>query len=369
MEEGNWWDPIVNFFTGGSGNSGSGMTGTDNNLGKLADDTSSYTLPTDTGSLISNAADTAAGVATGNLAQDAATSYGNMDKYIPAGLDTSGVSNMGAAAPVVDTTALQQRYGNNGYGAMGDTTAGLNTGAVTNASGNATDARGGYGAYAAPSTTISDLTNGITGGLKKAGSFLEAHPSLVNAGLNLANKSSVQTGVPPAYQQAAAVQTTGNQSAQQVADKKTAVGDSLVNQAPFLANNALSGAMNQNAANEAALTRSLTQQGYKPGDAQYDSALAQHRTSASQNNGTAWAQGQGQMASQEQTGAGLYTAYTPQTSALDKLGDAQYKSQQDTNTNKTDVLADAQNLYNIYTGGDTATKTPTIKNVTDGTQP
>ena len=357
MSDGNWWDPVVDFFTGGD--SGGAMTGTTENLGKLADDTSLADLPTDTGSLISNGTEAAAaGLDLGTLTKPGENALGGY------GLPDDTYTQLPSGKPGENALG--------GYGlpdATPDSSAGLAVGTATGKPGE--NALGGYGLppTTAPSTSISDLTNGITGGLKKAGSYLEAHPSLVNAGLNLINKSSVKTGTPPAYQQAAAVQTTGNESAKNIAEKKTAVGDSLVNQAPFLANNALAGSMNQNAANEAALQRSLTQQGYKAGDAQYDSAMAQHRTAASQNNGTAWAQGQGQMAGQEATGAGLYTAYTPNTSALDKLGDAQYKSQQDENTATTDGTALAQQMFNIYSGGDTATKTPTIKNATDGTKP
>jgi hypothetical protein len=345
-----WWDPIVDYFTGGD--SGSNVLNDVTNAAGDAVSDAAVTPGLDTGNLAQDAATSyggadkylPAGLDTGNLAQDAATSYGGADKYLPAGLDT------GAGT---------------GTGTVGNTAAGVGTGAIGgNADKAALFSDTGYGPTG---TTMSDITNGIVGGAKKAGSSLKDNPSLINAGLNLVNNLTAKTGVPGAYNTAVDVQNQGNQSAQQTAAAKTNVGNSLVNQAPFLANNALAGSMNSNAANEQALQRSLNQQGYKVGDAQYDSAMAQNRTTASQNNGTAWAQGQGQMANQEQTGAGLYTAYKPDTSAYTHLGGAEQTSQQDGNDANTAAIADAGQLFNIYSGGDTATKTPTIKNASNGT--
>lgn len=338
-----WWDPFVSLFTGGSGSV--------EDLGSVGDS-------------VGNTVADFAGMDAGNGLDEfgsAASDYGGagtgaVSAGLQLGYDPSAQQkwNQNYSTPGYDASAQQK--------AMQAATPGVSMGAPDPYQGLTNVAEQGNAAPVAGT----DLTTGLTNGVKKVGKYLTDNPGLVTAGLNTLNAGLMNTGVPSAFKQAVGVQAEGNQSNKDTAAAKTAVGTSMVGQAPFLANNALTGSMNSNAANEQATIRGLNQQGYKPGDAQYDSALAAGRTAASQNNGTAWAQGQGQMANQEATGAGLMTAYRPDTSAYSSLGNAEQKSQESENSQGTALAANAGNAFNIYAGKQ-ATPAPKAKTNPDGT--
>jgi len=330
------WDTALSFFTGGDGTDTSSLPDLG---GGVPTDAASGTLPAFSGAPL-DAPSAAAGTDLGNLAQTAATTYGG-----PGGLGYSG-----AATPGLDLSGSGVSSG------VANSSPGTNLGPIGS----------GGGAYTPPIDTPGPASTGtdMTGGLDNVGKYLKQNPQLVNAGLNLANSLTANHSVPQGYQTAADVQAQGNASNQATAAGKTAVGNSLIGQAPYLANNALAGSMNSNAATGSALQTQLNREGYHAGDPQYDSAMAQHATTASQNNGTAWAQGQSAMGAQETQGAGLLTAYTPQVGADTSLGAAQQTSQNGTNSTNTAVAANLGNAYNIYAGN---SKDGSIKNATDST--
>jgi hypothetical protein len=302
-----WWDPIVNFF------------------GSAADTAGS--VAGDVGSAISSGASTAADTL-GRLWDSGSQALGGIT-------NGSGGSSAAGLSPMSYDNSVTQNLGPIGsaggaYNPVGDITPG-------------------------PASMGVDISSG----LDQAGKWAKNNPSLVNAGLNMGTTLLAKHGVPGGTQRAADLQGEGNASEKDIAGQKTAVGQSMISQAPFQANNAYAGAMNTNAANETALQRQMNAQGYHAGDAMYDSRMAEGRNEGSKLANTAWAQGQNNMAGQESTGAGLLTAYTPKTNAYTALGSAQTAENQDSNEQNAGIAAGLQNAYDIYAGGDTA---PTIKN-------
>jgi hypothetical protein len=135
------------------------------------------------------------------------------------------------------------------------------------------------------------------------------------------------------------------------------VGNSIINQAPFLANNAEAASKNAGANASSALGLRLQQQGYKPGDAMYDSAMQQQNIGNGTNDATAYAAGAGQSATQQATGAKL-TQPTNLT-AYDSLGGQQNSQQVAGNTTASDLGAAASKAFDVWANPDKAPKTAT----------
>ena len=169
----------------------------------------------------------------------------------------------------------------------------------------------------------------------------------------------VQAGLTLTRQTAPAAATTAGYNAASTANaQRAAVGNSMINQAPFLANNAEAASKGAGANASAALQTRLTQQGYKPGDAMYESAMQQQNIGNRTNDATAYAAGQGQMSSQMGTGAGLLTPTN--LSSYDSLGKSQDAQQGAQNKQAADTAAAAKTAFDIWSTPDKAETKPTV---------
>lgn len=184
--------------------------------------------------------------------------------------------------------------------------------------------------------------------INKALDWAKNNPQLANSGLQFAKSLTAKNDVPQGYQRAAQLQDQGNQSAKDIAEQKTAVGQSMINQSPFYANNAEAGAMNTGAAQLEATKQRMTQLGYKPGDAMYDSAVQQQNIGNAQNRATAYGVGKNAELTGEAQGAGLLTSWQPNTSAYTQLGQAQQTQQQNENVKNSSAATAAQEAFNIW---------------------
>ena len=265
--------------------------------------------------------------------------------------------------------------GSNALGSLGDFAsgqgmAGLQSGAqnfsnIGDFSGGAPSAMGGVASDAAPtswggenfpSNTNSGVASGVadSGGaglLSQANDFAKKNSSLINplvqAGLTLGRSTSPAPATTAGYNAAAGANA-----------QRAAVGNSLINSnAPGLATNALAASKNAGANLEQAFNQRMAQQGYKPGDAAYESGRDQLRLGAGANDMTAYAAGQGQMANMMGTGAGLLTPTN--LSAYDSLGSQQNAQQGAQNKAAADVAGAAKTAFDIYSNPDKTVKATT----------
>ena len=298
-----------------------------------------------------------AGSALGDAVSSGGTALGNV---------FSGDS--GASAPT-DLGAGSSALGSLGDFASGQGMAGLQSGAqnfsnIGDFGGGAPSAMGGVASSAAPtswggenfpSNTNSGVASGIadSGGaglLSQANDFAKKNSSLINplvqAGLTLGRSTSPAPATTAGYNAAAAANA-----------QKAAVGNSLINQAPGLATNAEAASKGAGANASSALQTRLEQQGYKPGDAMYESAMQQQNLGNRSNDTTAYAAGQGQMANMMGTGAGLLTPTN--LSAYDSLGSQQNAQQGAQNKAAADVAGAAKTAFDIYSNPDKTVKATT----------
>jgi hypothetical protein len=189
--------------------------------------------------------------------------------------------------------------------------------------------------------------SGGAGLLGQATDWAKRNPDLLSNGIKALGTYTNKTSPAPANTAAYNAASSGNAA-------KTAVGTSLVNQAPFLAQKAEAASKGAGANASSALNQRLTQQGYKPGDAMYESMMQQQQLGNGQNDATAYAAGQGQRANQEATGAGLMTPTN--LSAYSDLGKDQNAQQSAENTKNADVAGLAKNAFDIWSNPDTAKK-------------
>lgn len=298
-----------------------------------------------------------AGSALGDAVSSGGTALGNV---------FSGDS--GASAPT-DLGAGSNALGSLGDFASGQGMAGLQSGAqnfsnIGDFGGGAPSAMGGVASDAAPtswggenfpSNTNSGVASGVadSGGaglLSQANEFAKKNSSLINplvqAGLTLGRSTSPAPATTAGYNAAAAANA-----------QKAAVGNSLINQAPGLATNAEAASKGAGANASSALQTHLEQQGYKPGDAMYESAVQQQNLGNRSNDTTAYAAGQGQMANMMGTGAGLLAPTN--LSAYDSLGSQQNAQQGAQNKAAADVAGAAKTAFDIYSNPDKTVKATT----------
>ena len=297
-----------------------------------------------------------AGSALGDAVSSGGTALGNV---------FSGDS--GASAPT-DLGAGSSALGSLGDFASGQGMAGLQSGAqnfsnIGDFGGGAPSAMGGVASDAAPtswggenfpSNTNSGVASGIadSGGaglLSQANEFAKKNSSLINplvqAGLTLGRSTSPAPATTAGYNAAAAANA-----------QKAAVGNSLINQAPGLATNAEAASKGAGANASSALQTRLEQQGYKPGDAMYESAMQQQNLGNRSNDTTAYAAGQGQMANMMGTGAGLLT---PNLAGYDTMAKSQDAQQGAQNKAAADVAGAAKTAFDIYSNPDKTVKATT----------
>jgi hypothetical protein len=197
-----------------------------------------------------------------------------------------------------------------------------------------------------------DMMGAVKNGASKAYDWAKNNPELLNTGVQAGLQLLHKTAPTQASEKIAGLADQGNASGKAIADEKSNVGRSLINNASFNANNAEAASKGASAASSNALKERMQQQGYRPGDAQYDSAMQQQGIGNAGNEATAYAAGQGQVANQMNTGAGLLTAYKPDTTGYDKLNDQQ-TGQQVANNAKTDALGTlATTAFDIYANSD-----------------
>ena len=299
------------------------------------------------------AADSVGNMFSGGTPSDAApTSWGGENFPSNTNSGMLGAADTGSAlGSLGDFTA--------GQGMAGLQSAGQNFPNIGDFSGGAPSAMGGVASDAAPTswggenfpsnTNSGSVASGVadSGGaglLGKASDAIKKNAGLLNVGVNalgtLTSKNAPSAATTAGYNAASAANT-----------QKAAVGNSLVNQAPFLANNAEAASKGAGANASAALQQHLQQQGYKPGDAMYDSAVQQQNIGNRTNDTTAYAAGQGQMASQMGTGAGLLT---PNLAGYSAMGGEQNQQQGAQNKQVADLAGAAKKAYDIYSTPDTA---------------
>ena len=285
-----WWDPIVDWFGGAADSAGDAINQGASALGGL------FTGDSGTPSAGLNL-----------FANDIPGQYSNVG---------------GMAAPDIASSA----------GVMGGTPmSGLGDGSAGLLGGDSLGSSVGSGA----------ADSGGAGLLSQGADYLKKNPSFINpmvqAGLALTKQSSPSAAKTSGYN-AAVAGNAGN----------AAVGNSLINQAPFLANNAEAAAKGASANATSHLQQTLQQQGYKPGDPMYDSAMQQQSFGNRNAETTAYAAGQGQMANQEALGAGLLTPKN--LSAYDSLGSDQNAKQTSDNQTNADLGSAATKAFDIWSG-------------------
>jgi hypothetical protein len=293
-----WWDPFVDWFTGDSGSSVGDV------LGQTA----------------SNAGSALGSLFTGDGSSPGLASYSGGIPFNTTTLD--GVNQASAGLMPMSTTSLD---GINAASAgLGSDYGGLTNGASIGSA---------VGSGAADS--------GGAGLLSQGADYLKKNPSFINpmvqAGLALTKQNAPSAAKSAGYN-AAVAGNAGN----------AAVGNSLINQAPFLANNAEAAAKGASANATSHLQQTLQQQGYKPGDPMYDSAMQQQSFGNRNAETTAYAAGQGQMASQEGLGAGLLTPKN--LDAYDSLGSDQNAKQTSDNQTNADLGSAATKAFDIWSG-------------------
>lgn len=303
------------------------------------------------------------------LAAPDAGAYGAMDvapDALGAANTGSSLGSLGDFAAGQGMTGLQtgaQNYPNigdfNGTAPLAETAgtsaAGLNLGPIGSA---------GAGPYTDPSiggAGAAGVTDaGGAGLLDKANDWAKKNSGLINplvqAGLTLGRQTAPSAATRAGYDVAQAA----NANAKDIAGQKTAVGQSLINQAPFLAQNAEAASKGAGANANAALQQRLQQQGYKPGDAMYESAMQQQGLGNRMNDTTAYAAGQGQMAGQESTGAGLLSTWTPNMAGYTSMASEQNAQQGAQNKQAADTAAAAKTAFDIYSNPDKADTKPTV---------
>lgn len=319
-----WWDPIVDYFGGDSGASfGDALGQTASNAGTALSGLFSG----------SDGASQVPGVAT-SLAGDLGSYYGGtpVNTTSLAGLDAASAYPSYANTTTLSGIDAASKAANagSGYG-------GLISGAGMGSSATGLAESGGAG-----------LMDKATDWAKTGVDWAKKNPTLVDraitAGLALGKNNSPSAATAAGYNAASAANAA-----------KTAVGSSQINQAPFLADNALAASKNAGASASSSLAHRLTSQGYKPGDAMYDSMMQQQQLGNSQNDATAYAAGQGQRAAQEKSGADLMT---PNLTGYDTMAKEQNAQQGDNNQKTADLAALGKSAFDIWANPDKATKTP-----------
>lgn len=283
------------------------------------------------------------GVTSGDW-RGAASSLGNAASTAGNAISDYGGQALGALSGMADAAPTQAAgLMDTSAGALGEANplAGLSIPDVASSAGTM-----GGTAMSGAGAGIAD--SGGAGLLGTASDWAKKNPSLVSDGIKAFGTLTSKNSPAPANTAAYNAASTGNAA-------KAAVGTSLVNQAPFLANNAEAASKNAGASATSALQQHLTQQGYKPGDAMYESMIQQQQLGNGQNNATAYAAGQGQRANQEATGAGLMTPTN--LSAYSTLGNDQNAQQSAQNKQTADVAGLAKNAFDIWSNPDTAKKT------------
>lgn len=302
-----WWDPFVDYFSG--------------NGDSFAD--------------AAGSAASQAGSALSGLGSDIVSGIQDYGSTLGAGLQNFGNS-------VGSTVA--SGMGDTSSGALQGATAGDSIAGLASASGNPAAYIGTMGGTAASGMAES----GGSGLLDSAKDWAKNNPklvsSIVDAGLSLMKDTSPSA----ASKKQASMADQSNANAADIASQKTAVGQSLINQAPGYATNqeAMSKLSGANAEKE--FTQRMAQQGYGAGDAQYESGLQQLRGTNRTNDMTAYAQGQDSANKATGYGAGLLTSWKPDYTGYGSL-DTQQQNQQ---TGEQQKAVDATNAgltaFNIW---------------------
>jgi hypothetical protein len=207
---------------------------------------------------------------------------------------------------------------------------------------------GSFESGAAPVPGLDTAAMGT--GLQGAADWAKKNSSLVDTGLKAGLALTKQNSPAPASTAAYNTAAAGNAA-------KSAVGTSMVNQAPFMANNAEAASKGAGANASSALQQRLEQQGYKPGDAMYESMMQQQNLGNRANDATAYAAGQGQTATQEATGAGLMTPSN--LDAYGALGTQQKDQQTSQNQTAADLATAGKTAFDIWSNPDKTNKTDT----------
>ena len=309
-----WWDPLVSYFGGGDIDLGDAVSQTASGAGQAL------------GGLFSGDSGGSGGYS--SMGDGAIQSLGAVGDYsggVP--FDTSslaGIERASAGAMPVNTTTLAGLDAAS-MGGSGTNYDGFINGAGTGDSGAAVS--GG-----------SDMVG-------KAVDWAKKNPSLMNtgiqAGLTATRKTSPVAATTAGYNAAAA----GNAA-------RTAVGTSMINQAPFMAQNNEAAAKGASANAEGREQQRLQQLGYKPGDAMYDSSMQQLKIGNRGNEATAYASGQGQMANQESTGAGLLT---PNLAGYEAMSDEQNAQQGADNKQNAELAGLGKTAFDIWANPDKKT--------------
>jgi hypothetical protein len=296
----NWWDPFVSAASDVGNAVGDAVSTIGDYGSKALDGLSSL----------------------GSYAGDAISGLGSTGTNLFAGDSPGNYSNMGGAGLSsweLPDSGVDQMANNYGIG-------------VSNAIGSGMAASGGAGL------------------LSSATDWAKKNPALIETGLKLFGTSQ-QKNAPPA------ATTAGYNAAVKGNEARSSVGQSMINQAPFLANNALASAKGAGANASASEAQRLQQQGYKPGDAVYDSAMQTRSIGNQQNEATAYGSGQAQATSQMNTGAGLMAPTN--LGSYDSLGNKQDAQQGAENKQNADYAGLAKNAFDIWSNPDKANKAAT----------
>lgn len=304
-----WWDPFVDWISGAADTASNAVSNAASNVGQAVSgvfgDGSGGTVPVGVGDI----AAPLSGISYGGGFPVNTTSLGSIDAASLGGLPANTTSLGG-----LDLASA---------GGTGSSYGGMLSGA-------------GFG--------DSGLAESGGGGLMSQGlDWAKKNPELVRTGGKAIGTLMNKNTPAPAKQAAFDAAAAGNTAA-------ASVGKSQINQAPFLADNAMAQAKLSGAGATNALQQKLQQQGYKPGDAMYDSAMQQQQLGNAQNEATAYAAGQGERAKQESSGAGLMQPRNLE--AYGALGTDQNAQQTNENTKRADLAGLAGHAFDIWSQPD-----------------
>jgi len=296
------------------------------------------------------------GTALSGLGSSIGQGLSNVGSTVGSGL--SGLaSDVGSALPSVDASNVPSVGGSTGsdVGSYGGSGVGLQSPMSYMGVGSSADSGAGSGM---PDSGISAGAEAAGGASTTPGNsatdWLKNNRTLGNLGVNALGTLLTKNTPAPASQ-------TGFDQANAANTARSAIGTSMVNQAPFMANNMEANAKLAGANAEGALSQRLAQQGYTPGTPMYESMMAQQKLGDASNANTAYAAGQGQMGSAMTSGAGLMT---PNLSGYSALAGDQNAQQNNQNKQTQDLAGVASKAFDAWAN---PTTPPKNSSSTDGT--
>jgi len=285
-------------------------------------------------------------ISTGDLGvpSPSSGSYSAAGDYAPTaltGLD-SLPSSVNSAADAFGSTPNLPNAGSFSAGLQLPGDSSTPSGVASGAAASQPQYMAGLDAANAAGGPISDGANGTTATTSPEGTdwkgMIKKNAGLITPAINAIGTLSANSNNSP---------SPASQQQGQIATNVANTGASMVNQAPFMGQNSQNQAMIAGAAGKAALQQQLQRQGYKAGDAAYDSAMNTQDIGNRTNEATAYAAGQGQSMNAESTGAGLQTNAS---AGLNNLSNNQNAQQQNQNKSNTALLGDFGQGLAAYAG-------------------